>query len=59
MKINSDVVTTVLGATVAAIVAAQPAVNAVGGSFGQDDLIKVILAVVTALWGFFTNRTVK
>ena len=56
MKIGKDTATTVLGLVMAAGTAAQPAMNAVDGSFHQADWIKLGTAVIMAIFGFFTNK---
>ena len=53
---NGDKITTVLGASMAALTAAQPVVNAVQGSLHQQDYVQLIMAVVMAVFGFFTNK---
>lgn len=59
MKINSDILTTAGGVVLATLTASQPIVAAVDGSFKQGDWVKLILAIVFAVQGFFTNRQVK
>lgn len=53
---TKDTVTTVLGAGIAAATAAQPVINAVGGSFHQQDWLQLATAVIFAVFGFFTNK---
>ena len=54
---NGDKITTIIGAVGAAAVAAQPITNAVGqGSLHQQDYIQLFIAVLTAVFGFFTNK---
>lgn len=56
MKIGKDTVTTVLGAVGAGIVAAEPVLNGFEGTMHQADYLKLALAVVMAVFGWFTNR---
>jgi len=56
---NSDKITTTLGAIGAAVAAAQPVVNATQGSLHQEDYIQLVMAVIMAVFGFFTNKQAK
>lgn len=53
---SNDTITTILGATGAAITAAQPVVNASQGALHQQDYVQIALAVIMAIFGFFTNK---
>lgn len=53
---NHDNVTTALGAIGAAVTAAQPVINATQGAMHQQDYIQLFLAVIMAVFGFFTNK---
>ena len=56
MKIGKDVITTALGAVMAAGMSAQPIINASSGTFHQADWIQLAVAIATAVFGFFTNK---
>lgn len=58
---NSDKITTILGAIGAAAMGAQPVMNTIqpGTSLHQGDYVQLILAAVMAAWGFYTNRPQK
>jgi len=56
---NKDTLTTVLGGTMAALTAAQPVINAAQGSLHQQDYVSLLMAVVMAVFGFFTNKQPK
>lgn len=53
---NKDTLTTALGGTMAALTAAQPIINGVQGQFHQQDYISLAMAVIMAVFGFFTNK---
>lgn len=59
MRINTDVATTVVGACGSALMAAQPVMAAVDGSFKQGDWIKLGFAIFLAIQGYFTNKKDK
>ena len=54
--ISKDLATTILGGVLAAGTAAQPVLNATQGSMHQGDYGQLVMAVVMALFGFFTNK---
>lgn len=56
MKSTKDVATTVLGGILAAGTAAQPVMAGVEGSMHQADYLQLAMAVVMALFGYFTNK---
>lgn len=53
---SKDTLTTVLGGILAVGQAAEPVVSAVDGTFGSSDWIKLAVAIVTAIFGWFTNK---
>ena len=53
---NKDKLTTLLGFGIAAATAATPVINGVSGSFQSDDWIKLLGAVLTAIFGYHTNK---
>lgn len=58
-KMNSDKITTVVGAIGAAAVGATPVLNAVQGSMHQQDYLSLLGAIAMAVLGYFTNKTKK
>jgi hypothetical protein len=54
---NTDKITTISGAIIAGLLALQPALNAYDGT--QINWVSVGVAVVVAVWGFFTNKAKK
>ncbi|NTU49476.1 MAG: hypothetical protein HGA87_01025 [Desulfobulbaceae bacterium] len=57
IEMNGDKITTILGGIGSVVIAAEPITRAVGeGSLHQDDYVKLVIAVLTAIFGFFTNR---
>lgn len=57
MKSTKDIVTTVLGGVLAAGTAAQPIMIAAGEqSLHQADYMQLVMAVVMAVFGYFTNK---
>jgi len=56
MKSNKDLATTILGGILAAGTAAQPVMNSVEGSMHQADYLQLAMAVVMAIFGYFTNK---
>lgn len=56
---NTDKITTIIGAVTAAGVAAGPVLNTVQGSLHAQDYFALFSAVCMAVWGFFTNRQPK
>lgn len=53
---NTDKLTTIIGAIMAAAVAVKPITTAVSGPLQTSDYIHIILAVALALQGYFTNK---
>lgn len=53
---SKDTLTTVLGGVMAVGQAIEPTISAVDGSFGTQDWIKLAIAVITAVFGWFTNK---
>lgn len=53
---NSDKITTIVGAVGAAAMAAQPALNGVQGSLHAQDYASLLSAVLFGILGFFSNR---
>ena len=53
---NKDMATTILGGIGAAVTAAEPVLNASSGTMHQGDYVQLAMAVVMALFGWFTNR---
>ena len=56
MKSTKDLATTILGGVLAAGTAAQPIMNGVEGSMHQADYMQLTMAVVMAIFGYFTNK---
>jgi hypothetical protein len=57
MKLNANVITTILGAVSAIAIAGQQAIAAYNG--GTVNWLNVAGAVVIALFGYFTNKPQK
>lgn len=57
---DTDIITTVVGGIGAAVVAAEPVLLAVqpGSSMHPQDWTQLAMAVVIAVFGFFTNKKV-
>lgn len=56
---DTDKITTAVGALMAAGTAAQPVLNGVQGSMHSGDWIQLGVAVLMAVFGFFTNKVSK
>lgn len=57
---TGDKITTIVGAVGAAVTAAQPVLNGVQqGALQQNDYLQLLMAVVFAVLGFFTNKEPK
>ena len=58
LNVNSDTITTAAGAGLAALTAAQPVMNMIGegASLHGGDWLKLGMAVLMALHGYFTNK---
>jgi len=56
MKSNKDLATTILGGILAAGTAAQPILNGIDGSLHQGDYLRLLMAVVMAIFGYETNK---
>lgn len=57
--ISKDLATTVLGGVAAAITAASPVMSASTGSMQKNDWVQLAMAVIFAVFGFFTNKGSK
>lgn len=53
---SKDTITTILGAGIAVATSVEPAISAANGTFDTSDITKIVIAIVTALLGFFTNK---
>lgn len=53
---NKDLGTTILGGILAAGTAAQPVVEAANGNWNTQTITGLVMSVVFAVFGFFTNK---
>jgi hypothetical protein len=56
MKYDTDTITTLLGGAAAAAAAAGPVLNGVKGSMHAQDWTQLVMAVLFAALGYFTNK---
>lgn len=53
---NSDRVTTIVGAIGAAAIGAEPVAKAISGEFGTKELVMLIVGALFGVQGYFTNK---
>lgn len=53
---NKDLATTIVGGVIAAATAAEPVINGMTSDFGTPDIIKLVIAVGMAVFGWLTNK---